>query len=210
MNDAPSISRWLEWAREIQALSQTGLAYAKSHYDRDIFARLSGIAAEITAEHTGLPLPDIRRTFSLEPGYATPKVDVRAAVVRNGRILLVREQSDGKWALPGGWADVGDFPAAAAERETLEESGFTVRAVKLLGVFDANRGDKATAFYHAVKLLFLCDLISGEATPSLETPAVDFFDFDNLPALSMLRTDFRHLEEIRAHLRDPLRPAAFD
>lgn len=209
MNDT-SLPRWLEWAREIQALSQTGLAYAKSHYDRDIFARLSGIAAEITAEHTNLPLTDIRRTFSLEPGYATPKVDVRAAVIRNGRILLVRENSDGKWAMPGGWADVGDFPAAAAERETLEESGFVVRAVKLLGVFDANRGTKANAFYHAVKLVFLCDLVSGEATPSQETLAVDFFDFESLPDLSMQRTNPRHLKEVRAHLNDPLRPAAFD
>ena len=88
MNDA-SLPRWLEWAREIQALSQTGLAYAKSHYDRDIFARLSGIAAEITAEHTNLPLTDIRRTFSLEPGYTTPKVDMRATVIQNDHITGV-------------------------------------------------------------------------------------------------------------------------
>lgn len=209
MSDA-SASRWLDWAREIQALSQTGLTYAKNHYDREIFTRLSGIAAEIVAEHTVLALPRVRQAFSLEPGYATPKVDVRAAVIRNGQILLVREQADGKWAMPGGWADVGDYPAAAAEREAFEESGFVVKAVKLAGIFDANRGEKASAFYHAVKLVFLCDLVSGKATPSLETLDVDFFDFDNLPALSMQRTNLRHLEEIRAHLSDPLRPAAFD
>jgi len=137
-------------------------------------------------------------------------VDVRAAVVHDGRILLVREIADGKWAMPGGWADVGDRPSQTAEREALEESGFVVRATRLIGAFDANRGRKASMFFHAVKLIFLCDLICGEARASMETSAVDFFDFDNLPPLSEQRTNQRHLDEIRAHLRDPLRPAAFD
>lgn len=202
--------RWLDWAREIQSLAQTGLAFTKSHYDRLSFDRLSAIAAEILAEHSQLDPAEIKRVFSLEPGYATPKVDVRAAVVRNGRILLVQEQADGKWSMPGGWADVGDRPSETAERETLEESGFVVRATKLVGAFDANRGKKASMFFHAVKLIFLCDLVGGEARSSMETLAVDFFDFDSLPPLSEQRTNQRHLDEIRAHLHDPLRPTAFD
>ncbi len=209
MADDPT-PRWLDWAREIQSLAQTGLAFTKSHYERLSFARLSEIAAEILAEHSQLEPQAIRRAFSLEPGYATPKVDVRAAVVHDGRILLVREMADGKWSMPGGWADVGDKPSQTAERETLEESGFVVRATTLIGAFDANRGQKASMFFHAVKLIFLCDLISGEARASMETSAVDFFDFDSLPPLSEQRTNQRHLDEIRAHLRDPLRPAAFD
>ena len=209
MADDPT-PRWLDWAREIQSLAQTGLAFTKSHYERLSFARLSEIAAEIVAEHSQLEPQAIRRAFSLEPGYATPKVDVRAAVVHDGRILLVREMADGKWSMPGGWADVGDKPSQTAERETLEESGFVVRATTLIGAFDANRGQKASMFFHAVKLIFLCDLISGEARASMETSAVDFFDFDSLPPLSEQRTNQRHLDEIRAHLRDPLRPAAFD
>lgn len=202
--------RWLEWAREIQALSQTGQAFTQSHYDRLSFERLETIAAEILAEHSQLDPTEAARVFSLEPGYATPKVDVRAAVVREGRILLVREKADGKWAMPGGWADVGDRPSETAERETREESGFEVRATKLVGAFDANRGAKASMFFHAVKLLFLCELLGGEARPSMETLDVGFFDFDDLPPLSEQRTNRRHLEEVRAHLRDPLRPAAFD
>lgn len=202
--------RWLEWARELQALSQTGLAFCKSHYDRDIFERISAIAAEIVAGHTDLSVEELVRGFSLEPGYATPKVDVRAAVIRDGRILLVQEQADGRWAMPGGWADVGDRPSETAERETREESGFLVRTVKLVGAFDANRGDKASAFYHAVKLVFLCELTGGEATASEETLAVDFFEFDNLPPLSEMRTSRRHLDEVRAHLENPQRVAAFD
>ena len=202
--------RWLDWAREIQALAQTGLAFTKSPYDRVSFGRLSDIAAEILAEHSQLEVPAVKRAFSLEPGYATPKVDVRAAVVHDGRILLVRESADGKWAMPGGWADVGDRPSETAEREALEESGFVVRATKLIGAFDANRGEQASMFFHAVKLIFLCDLLGGEARGSMETLEVDFFDLDDLPPLSLERTNQRHLKEIRAHLRDALRPAAFD
>ncbi len=203
-------TQWLVWAREIQSLAQTGLAFSKNPYDRISFTRLSDIAAEILAEHSQLSLPLIRRSFSLEPGYATPKVDVRAAVVRDGRILLVREKADGKWAMPGGWADVGDRPSETAEREAWEESGFRVRVTKLIGAFDANRGEKANMFFHAVKLVFLCDVLGGEATPSLETLAVDFFDFDSLPPLSEFRTNRRHLDAILAHLGDVSRPAAFD
>ncbi|MGE4441679.1 MAG: NUDIX hydrolase [Desulfomicrobium sp.] len=202
--------RWLDWAREIQALAQTGLAFTKSPYDRASFSRLSDIAAEIVAGHSQLEARTVKRAFSLEPGYATPKVDVRAAVVRDGRILLVRESADGKWAMPGGWADVGDRPSETAVRETLEESGFVVRAEKLIGAFDANRGEKASMFFHAVKLIFLCELLGGEARGSMETLEVGFFDLDDLPPLSIERTNQRHLEEIRAHLRDPLRLAAFD
>jgi ADP-ribose pyrophosphatase YjhB (NUDIX family) len=209
MTDDPT-PRWLEWAREIQALAQTGKAFTKSHYDRLTFGRLEEIAAEIVAEHSLLQAADAVRAFSLEPGYATPKVDVRAAVVRGGRILLVREMADGKWAMPGGWADVGDRPSQTAERETWEESGFEVRAVKLLGAFDANRGVRANMFFHAVKLVFLCKLLGGEARTSMETLEVGFFDFDNLPPLSEQRTNRRHLDEVRAHLGEPLRPAAFD
>lgn len=202
--------RWLDWAREIQSLAQTGLAFTKSPYDRLTFGRLSDIAAEIVAEHARLDAEEIKRVFSLEPGYATPKVDIRAAVVRDGRILLVRERSDGRWAMPGGWADVGDRPSETAVRETLEESGFAVRVVRLVGAFDANRGEYASVFFHAVKLVFLCDLLGGEAAPSMETLEVGFFDFDDLPPLSEQRTNQRHLDEVRAHLSDPLRQAAFD
>lgn len=201
---------WLAWAREIQALAQTGLAFSKNHYDRETFSRLSGIAAEIVATHSRLEPGEIREVFALQPGYATPKVDVRAAVVRDGRILLVQERADGRWAMPGGWADVGDRPAAAAERETREESGFVVRASKLVGAFDANRGEPVSSFFHAVKLVFLCALEGGAARASQETLDVGFFDFNQLPPLSEHRTNMRHLTEVRAHLADPLRPTAFD
>jgi ADP-ribose pyrophosphatase YjhB (NUDIX family) len=200
---------WLAWAREIQALSQTGLTFSDSDYDTQRYQRLTEIAAEIVHTHTGLALQPLTENFLAQPGYATPKVDVRGAVVREGKILLVQERVDECWTMPGGWADVGDLPSEMVVRETWEESGFHVVPRKLIGVYDANR-QPPLEFYHAYKLIFLCDIVGGEARPSDETLDVDFFDFDDLPPLSANRTNKRHLAEIMAHLSDPGRPAAFD
>ena len=201
--------RWLTWAREIQALSQTGLTYSENDYNTQRYRRLTEIAAEMVAAHTGLPIKSLERDFLAQPGYATPKVDVRGAVVRDGQILLVQERVDGRWTMPGGWADVGDLPSEMVVREVWEESGFEVVARKLFGVYDANRLSPLE-FYHAYKLVFSCDIIGGEARPSDETLDVGFFPFDDLPPLSSPRTEPRHLAEVQAHLRDPARPATFD
>lgn len=205
-----TLPRWLAWAREIQAMSQTGLTYASNDYETQRYRRLAEIAAEIIQHCTGLPHGLLLESFLLQPGYATPKVDVRGAVVRDGRILLVQERADGRWTMPGGWADVGDLPSEMVVREVWEESGFEVVPCKLVGVFDANRSGRPLELYHAYKLIFLCQITGGEARSSNETLAVDFFDFDDLPPLSTNRTHQRHLSEVRAHLQDPNRPAAFD
>lgn len=202
--------QWLEWAREIQALSQTGLHYSESDFDTQRYTRLAEIAAEILWSHTGLAKEPLLESLLMQPGYATPKVDVRGAVVRKGRILLVQERVDGKWCMPGGWADVGDLPSEMVVREVWEESGFHIVPRKVAGVYDANRSGRPLEFFHAYKLVFLCEITGGEARPSDETLDVAFFPFDDLPPLSSNRTNERHLAEVRAHLQDPDRPAAFD
>jgi len=204
------VPRWLEWAREIQAVSQTGLTYASSEYETHRYQRLTKIAAEIVQDHTGLSRERLFQDFSTQAGYATPKVDVRGAVVRDGQILLVQERVDERWCMPGGWADVGDLPSEMVVREVWEESGFQVVPRKVIGVYDANRSGRPLELYHAYKIIFLCDLTGGEARPSDETLDVRFFAFDDLPPLSVSRTHGRHLAEVEAHLRDPHRPAAFD
>ena len=209
MTDTP-VPRWLAWAREIQALSQTGLTFAHSDYETQRYQRLTEIAAEILQEHTGLAEEGLLEDFYMQPGYATPKVDVRGAVVRDGEILLVQERVDERWCMPGGWADVGDLPSAMVVREVWEESGFHVVPRTVVGVFDANRSGRPLAFYHAYKVVFLCEITGGEARPSNETLDVGFFAFDELPPLSANRTNERHLAEVQAHLRDPGRAAAFD
>ena len=205
-----SLPRWLEWARELQALSQTGLAFSTSHYDIQRYKRLAEIAAEMLESHTGLSREALLRNMLAQPGYATPKVDVRGAVVREGKILLVQERTDERWCMPGGWADVGDSPSEVVVREVWEESGFQVVPRKVVGVYDANRSGRPLELYHAYKIVFLCDLDGGTAHASDETLAVDFFCFDALPPLSSNRTNQRHLREVVAHLRDADRPAAFD
>ena len=201
---------WLDWAREIQELCQTGLAFTQSDYETQRYERLIEIAAQIVADHTGVDQEELVDNFSCQPGYATAKIDVRGAVVRDGKILLVQERRDQRWCMPGGWADVGELPSAMVAREVWEESGYEVEVRKVLAVFDANRGGRPLEFYHAYKIIFLCEITGGEARPSDETMAVDFFSFDDLPLLSSQRTNERHLDEVRAHLADPQRPAAFD
>ena len=205
-----AVPRWLQWAREIQAVSQTGLTFAGSDYEVQRYKRLTEIAAEIVQEYTGLAKEHLLQDFVAQPGYATPKVDVRGAVVRDGQILLVQERADERWCMPGGWADVGDLPSGMVVREVWEESGFHVVPRKVVGVYDANRNGRPLELYHAYKLVFLCELTGGEARPSDETLDVRFFSFDDLPPLSLSRTHQRHLAEVQAHLRDPDRPAAFD
>ncbi len=203
--------KWLDWAREIQALAQTGLTYSRLEYDILRYHRLEEIAAEIVAAHSTLPQEPIVENFRLQPGYATPKIDVRGAVIRDGKILLVQERSDGGWTMPGGWGDVGEAPSAMVGREVWEESGFEVRVEKLIAVYDANRvPGTRMEFYHAYKLIFLCAITGGEARPSNETSAVDFFGLDHLPPLSNYRTSRQMLEEVFAHFANPARSAAFD
>lgn len=205
-----NLPRWLAWAREIQALGQTGLAFASNQYETQRYQRLVEIAAEIVRDHTGLAEDRVLEDFGLQAGYATPKVDVRGAVVRDSEILLVQERVDGRWCMPGGWADVGDLPSEMVVREVWEESGYRVVPCKVVGVFDANRSGRPLELYHAYKVIFLCQITGGQARPSNETLDVRFFPFDRLPPLSSNRTHERHLDEVLAHLRDPQRPAAFD
>ena len=206
---ANQIPKWLDWAREIFSISKSGLTYSNSDYDLERYRHLLEIAAEMMESQGELSKESILQSFSMQAGYATPKIDVRGAVLRDGKILLVQERADGRWAMPGGWADLGDLPSAMVEREVCEESGLNVKAAKVVAVYDANRAEPME-FYHAYKIIFLCDYIDGEIRPSYETLAVDFFDPTALPHLSLARTSERMIEEVLAHARDPLRPAAFD
>jgi ADP-ribose pyrophosphatase YjhB (NUDIX family) len=200
----------MEWAREIQAISQTGYYYSENDYQRQRYRRLSEIAAEIFNEHTHLGYPEIIDLFIDQTGYATPRVDVRGAVFCEGKILLVRERADGGWTLPGGWADVGDVPSQAAEREVLEEAGFHVSASKVVGVYDANRSDPLEIF-HAFKIVFLCTILGGEARSSSETSEVKFFGRDEIPSqFSGERTRLRHILDAFAAYEDQKRSTIFD
>jgi ADP-ribose pyrophosphatase YjhB (NUDIX family) len=189
------LPRWLEWAREIQAISQTGYHYAENDFQRERNLRLSEISAEIIHQHSNLELREIKDIFLNQSGYATPKVDVRGVIFKENKILLVRELSDNGWTFPGGWADVGETPSEAIEREVWEESGFVVRATRIIGIYDANRVHPYELF-HAYKIIFLCEIVSGEAKTSNETSQIEFFNQDEIPEiLSAERTNSRHIHD---------------
>ena len=204
-----TLPTWLAWAREIFSLSQAGLAYSKNEFDLQRYRRLQEISAEIVASQSELEKAEILGDFTKQTGYATPKIDVRGAVIRDGKILLVQERADNCWSMPGGWADLGDSPAEMVVREVWEESGLRVRAAKVVAVYDATR-IQPYEFWHAYKIVFLCELLGGELTPSYETLAVDFFDPEDLPPLSKYRTNEAMIREVYAHVAEPGRPAAFD
>ena len=166
---------WISLAQRIQAIAQTGLTYSQGPYDTERYGELAAIAASMIAGPEPEKIALASRLFAAEAGYATPKVDVRAAVFQDGRLLLVREVEDGGWTLPGGWADVGQSAAESVEREVLEESGFVVKAVKLLAFWDRDKHPHPPIPFHSFKLVFRCELLGGVAAPSVETSEVGFF-----------------------------------
>jgi ADP-ribose pyrophosphatase YjhB (NUDIX family) len=201
----------LLWARQLQAISQNGITYAINNYDLERYTHIQRLAAEMMASTDPRVTPQrVAEFFSREGGHATPKVDVRAAVILDNRILLVREISDGGWTLPGGWADVGDSPSIAAVREVKEESGYDVKVTKLVAVYDRNRHGHPPIPYHAYKLFFLCELTGGEPATSNETDAVDFFAEEYLPPLSLTRTLPEQIALMFRHHRNRDLPAEFD
>ena len=202
--------RWLDWAQRLQAIAQSGITYSTNQYDLERYEALREIAAEMMAAGFASDIGPIREMLAAQSGYATPKVDMRAAVFRDDRILLVQERADGAWSLPGGWADIGEAPSVAIEREVREESGYQVRARKLLAAWDRNRHAHPPFPFHAYKLFFQCELLGGEPAVSYEISGVDWFAEDRLPTLSTLRVTAGQIRRCFEHYRNPDWTADFD
>lgn len=208
---APAATPVIGWARELAAMAQTGLTYARDPYDVARYVRLRELALEMFAASTDAPLPVVRGVFDAESGHATPKVDVRAVVLDEAeRMLLVRERRDGRWTLPGGWADVDETPAEAVAREVEEESGYRVRATRLLAVWDKRRHDHPPQPFFVYKLVFQCALLGGAPRASDETDDVAFFAPDALPPLSLDRVTPAQIGRLAALAARPGEPTAFD
>jgi len=203
--------RHLELVRRLHALARTGQHFCAGEYDRDRYGEIERIAAELLAAGAGGPaLEELLGLWRLERGYVTPKVEVRGAVFRDERVLLVRERADGLWTLPGGWADVNESPAQAIEKEIEQESGLRARAVKLAALYDRSRHGHGPSLFHGWKAFFLCEVEGGELRGSYETDAVDYFDLDALPPLSLGRSTPRQVERMAEHWRNRSLPADFD
>jgi ADP-ribose pyrophosphatase YjhB (NUDIX family) len=206
----PQEPQWLTIARELRALAQTGLAFTADGFDRQRYQRLQELAALLMAQGSG-GQESILELFRQEKGYATPKVDVRGAAFLEGRVLMVREISDGKWTLPGGWADVNQSAGECVVREIAEESGFKARALKLAAVYDYQRsGHPPHRIDSIYKMFFICEIIGGEARASDETSEVAFFARNELPELSLGRTTAAQIDRMFHHAEHPQLAADFD
>jgi ADP-ribose pyrophosphatase YjhB (NUDIX family) len=198
---------------KLSALAQDGLTFGNTDYDLDRYRQVSELAAELLATISGRPAAELAIELGRDSGYATPKIDVRGAIFdERERVLLMREKVDGRWSLPGGWADPGDAPSAAVTREVLEETGYQSSAVKLIACWDRDlQGNRPPLPVHVYKLFFLCRSDGAVAPPAaLETLEVGWFGLDELPPLSLGRVNHRQLERALAHHRDPSLPTEFD
>jgi ADP-ribose pyrophosphatase YjhB (NUDIX family) len=203
----------LHLIQRLAALSQTGLAFAQSPFDLQRYEEVGEIAAQL-ASHGETDALKVAAIFRSDDGYVTPKLIVRSAVFSmvdgSPHILMVRETADGRWTLPGGWIDLGESPAYAAEREVLEETGVKVTAQKLAAVFDKRRHDHPPAPHHAYLMFFVCRLEGGSLTPSIETSEVGWFPSDRLPELSTGRATGGQIRRMFDHYDDPSLPTDFD
>jgi ADP-ribose pyrophosphatase YjhB (NUDIX family) len=202
---------WLTIARELQAIAQTGLTFTQDKFDKLRYERLRELASQLIAHGSGSDTDKVVELFRAETGYATPKIDVRGAAFRDGRVLMVRELSDGLWTLPGGWADVNQSARECIEREILEESGFEARAVKLAAVRDYRKaGHPSRSLYSAYKMYFVCEITGGAARTSNETSEVAFFEPNALPPLSLGRILPDQIQRMFEHQQHPGMPTDFD
>ena len=206
----PSDPQWLRWTRRLQAIAQDGLTYSHDHYDLGRYEQLRDLAAEMLAAHSTGTLEEARNLLVLETGPATPKVDVRAAVFKDDRILLVKEPDEPGWSVPGGWADVGESPSEAAARETLEESGYSVKPVRLLAAYDRDRHGHPPMAYHVYKLVYLCELLAEERRTDVDAEGTRFFGEQDIPDLSVTRITSAQISRLFAQNRDPSMPTDFD
>ena len=197
---------WLVWARELQAIAQTGLTFATSAYDRERYTTIRSLAAQMMATNSDADFGRVEALFAEQTGYATPKVDVRGAIFdEDARILLVREIADaGRWTLPGGWADVNQSPSESVIREVREEAGLDVRVRKLAAVYDrARQGHTPPHPFHVYRLFFICDVVGGAPRAGLETSEVAFFGENEIPKeLSLERTLPHQIRRMFEHARD--------
>jgi ADP-ribose pyrophosphatase YjhB (NUDIX family) len=223
-DDSVKATGGLEWAKQIQAIAQTGLNYTQNEFDIERYRALHRIAAEMVAAYADAEPEHVESLFLIDRGHATPKIDVRAAVFRDEELLLVRERASGKWTLPGGFADVGESAAEAVAREVREESGYTVRPTRLLALYDRARHEHTPVWFYCYKAFFECELepevdgpeletgglVRGETASCIETTEAGFFRRDSLPEIDTGRVTHTQLERMwELHLR-PQAGADFD
>ena len=185
--------QWLEWAKELQFIAQAGLTYTKDPFDKERFERVREIAAEIISLQGRLPLAQVKDLFCNETGFQTPKLDTRAAIFKDDKILLV-EENDGTWSLPGGWVDVMETVKSNTVKEVKEEAGLDVEAVRVIALHDRNLHNQPPYAYNVCKVFVLCEVKGGCFHPNIETVGSGYFGLDELPPLSVDKNNYQQIE----------------
>ncbi len=204
------MEKWLKWAVEIQSLAQSGLAYTDNVYDIERYNRLREIAAEMLCEKSGMPLDKVKDLFCNETGYQTPKLDTRAAIFKDGKILLVHE-NNGTWSLPGGWCDVLESVKSNTLKEVREETGLEVKASRLIAVQDRNKHNEPIYAYGVCKVFVLCELVGGGFKENIETTEIKYFSLEEFPEnLAKEKTSREQIEMCFKAYNDPNWQTQFD
>lgn len=188
------VDQFTKWATNLQSIAQAGLHYGKDVFDRERYEQVRKIAGEMMQAKTGLSKEQIKTLFLGDEGYQTPKIETRAAIFKDAKILLVRERMAQEWSLPGGWNDYDQTTAQNCVKEAREESGRIVKPVKLIAVQDRNHHNKPILATNVTKIFYLCKENSGEFVSNDETDACDYFALDNLPKLSLDRNTKEQIE----------------
>ena len=201
--------KWLQWAVELQSLAQAGLFYSNEKYELERYERIREISAEMISYQSEMPLEKVKDLFCSDVGYQTPKIDTRAAIFKDGKILLVHE-ANGTWALPGGWADVHISVEENTIKEVKEEAGLDVRVKRIIAVQDREKHNLPIYAYKVCKIFMQCEVIGGEFVPNLETTGFDYFGVDELPCLAEEKNNREQIEMCFRAMRAEAWEALFD
>jgi ADP-ribose pyrophosphatase YjhB (NUDIX family) len=194
----------LNIAKRIQAIAQTGLHFTENVFDRERYEELRELSVLLAVQVVEAPFHKIRDLFTFDRGYQTPKIDIRAVVLKDEQMLFARERIDNKWSLPGGFADVNYSPKEVAEKEVREETGLEVIARRALAIIDCHKHSFPPAEFHYYKIIIFCEIKGGELRGSIETSEAKFFPFDNLPELSLNRINAEVIEIIKQQIDNNL------
>ena len=203
------MEKWLELIIEIQSLAQNGLAYTNNAYDKERFGRLRDISAEMLSMKSDLSLEKVKDLFCSEKGYQTPKLDTRAVIFKDDKILLVKE-NNGTWSLPGGWVDVLESVASNTVKEAKEETGLDAVPKRIIAIQDRNKHNKPIYAYGICKIFVLCEVIGGKFEKNIETIETNYFSLDELPLLAEAKTNKEQIEMCFKAVNDESWQVQFD
>lgn len=201
--------KWLQWAVELQSLAQAGLFYCKDKYELERYERIREISAEMISYKSEIPIEKVKNLFCSDVGYQTPKIDTRAAIFKDKKILLVHE-INGTWALPGGWVDVNLSVKENIIKEVKEEAGLDVRVKRIIAVQDREKHNLPIYAYKVCKIFMQCEVIGGVFIPNIETTGFSYFGIDELPNLAEEKNNKEQIKMCFKAMNSKIWEASYD